>query len=246
LKNGNLHLVAKGTDFEIAEVAEQLAWLGAALQSSDQFRYYICRPELSTVSHDPGIQLYDTHNEPPGPFFRIEFSQSALSLHDMGQLDHSQCWLKLFENMAIVHGFPIPSRPRATFGLEVPLEIAANIIGADKVVPFKDRLIIKGFSTMLYPTKANFEDGTISWHLLESDDGARITYADPKVGKGYNGVQKLQYKDLEIAQHIIGWCQNVENITGKHRVEIEILLSLLTVCDLQVQRTQVMRSGPRI
>jgi hypothetical protein len=118
--------------------------------------------------------------------------------------------------MTIARGFPIPSRPTATPGLEIPLDIAADIIGAEKVVLFKARLLIKGFSTMLYPTKVDFEDGTISWHLLENDNGSRISYADPRVGNDFHdGVDGLRYEGLQTARNIIGWCQHVENVTGK-------------------------------
>ena len=39
LEKGSLYLDVKGIDFEIAEVAEQLAWLGSALQPSGKSRY---------------------------------------------------------------------------------------------------------------------------------------------------------------------------------------------------------------
>ncbi|KAH0553085.1 hypothetical protein GP486_006726 [Trichoglossum hirsutum] len=98
---------------------------------------------------------------PSEPFFLADFFRSPLILDETRQPDSSQRWKKLFENMAIARGFPIPPRPNAIPSLEIPLDIAANIVGAEKVVLFKARLLIKGFSTMLYPTKINFEDGTI-------------------------------------------------------------------------------------
>ncbi|KAH0553084.1 hypothetical protein GP486_006725 [Trichoglossum hirsutum] len=42
-----------------------------------------------------------------------------------------------------------------------------------------------------------------------------MSYADPRVGDGlHDGVDRLQYEDLQAARHIIGWCQNVKNVTG--------------------------------
>ncbi|KAH6871521.1 hypothetical protein B0T10DRAFT_260746 [Thelonectria olida] len=231
LEKGCLRLDTKGTYFEIAEVAEQLAWLGSALQPSCQSRHCVCEPRLSTVFHVPyeaGHELHDIQRGPSEPYFLINFLQSPLVLADTGKPDSNQCWKKLFNNMTIARGFPIPSRPSATPGLEIPLDIAADIIGEKRAVPFKARLLIKSFSTMLYPTKVDFEDGTISWHLLENDDGSRISYADPRVGNGFrDGVDRLRYKDLETAQNIIGWCSSVENVTGTTRAKYTIRTSNL-------------------
>lgn len=210
-----LCLDARGIDFEIAEIAEQLAWLGSALQPPSQSRYCICEPNLSTFfPYEAGHELEDVRRRSSEPYFHIEFLQ--LPLTDCEDSDSSHCWKNLFGNMTIARGFPIPSRPSVTPGLQIPLDVAADIIGAEKVVLFKNRLLIKGFSAMLYSTKVDFEDGTISWHLLESDNGSRISYADPRVGNGfYDGVGGLRYEDLQTARNIIGWCQNVENVTGK-------------------------------
>ena len=157
--------------------------------------------------------MNELHGEEPS--IVISFSQLPLVLANGEELDNSECWKNLFGTMAIAHGFPIPSRPAATPGLEIPLNIAADIIGAEKVILFKARLLIKGFSTMLYPTKVEYADATIVWHLIESKNGSRISYADPRVGNGSrDGVSRLQYEDLQTARNIIGWCQIVKNVTG--------------------------------
>lgn len=204
LESESLCLDVHGTDFEIAEVAEQLAWLGSALQPRNRQNFCVYSPAIS-------FSKIDNQN-----CFFIMFPQTPDKDIQLPNTQSSDCWKRLFAYMPIVRGFPIPSRPNGMPGLDIPLDIAAHALGADRVVRFKSRLLVKGLSTVLYLTKADLDTGTISWHILDDRRHSRISYADPRIGDGArDGVEGLQPEDLEHAQHIIGWCPELENLTGK-------------------------------
>ncbi|KAK5994856.1 hypothetical protein PT974_03242 [Cladobotryum mycophilum] len=220
LGHDGLHLNADGIEFDIASIAEQLAWFACALQPSDRESSCFYQPHLNFKS--PSSQIMS----PVSGAIHCHISGLEQSALDKGEDANSNlCWQKLFETTSIAQGFPVPSRPKDAHGLEIPLNIAASIIGAQNVVKFKSRLVIKGFDSLLYSSKVDISDEgyTITWHLIETEDGSRISYADPRVGNGFHDfVDGLQYEDMQGAQHIVGWCRHVKNMTGTSKAEYSI------------------------
>jgi hypothetical protein len=119
----------------------------------------------------------------------------------------------MFNNITITKGFPIPTRSNVGPGIDMPLDMAASLISAPRIVQFNDRLLIKGFSAMLYPT--NYFEDIVVWHLLINPEDERISYADMRARKGIHiSTNKLNYGILEDARHIIGWCSYVKSFAG--------------------------------
>lgn len=85
----------------------------------------------------------------------------------------------MFRNPVVVKGYPIRARTNPNTGLEVPLNVIAGLVRSKRADSFDGKLYIKGFSTLLVPTKRHTD--TLIWHLLYNKDGNRISYLDNTV-----------------------------------------------------------------
>src|SRR5436190_17156383 len=127
----------------IVQLAQQLGWIGAALQISP-YGEQIVYSEASVVAKD-------TH---PGPSFSITFSFRHL------HKEEKPCWLPMFCGAVIAYEFPIPER-NTELGLEIPLEVMAAIGGVCHAVEFEGSVVLKGFSLMFVPIKQS--EDRIQW-----------------------------------------------------------------------------------
>ncbi|KAK6826419.1 hypothetical protein RU639_005434 [Aspergillus parasiticus] len=199
-----------GIGESIAEIGEQLAWLGAALRSSPHdSRISYCTPFISSASVEntsgPTSQAPPITRISCGIDFKLNDQQQANPPLSVGQ-----CWHHLFRNPIVVTGFPIPYRSRQGTGLEVPLNILAGIVHASRVDAFRDKLFIKGFSSLLIPTEHIRDQNQILWHLRYNVHGDRISYLD--------GIEShaghITLADLESSRHILGWCSDARCYAG--------------------------------
>jgi hypothetical protein len=81
---------------------------------------------------------------------------------------------------------------------------------------FCDNVFIKGFCTMLVPTK--YSNGTVHRHVLFNEDGSRIPFTDPRVHDvvGDFDLRKHQtLSNIRSARHIVGWCEDAADYVGK-------------------------------
>lgn len=205
-----------GSAYSIAEVGEQLAWLGSALRPSpnpDQITY--CQPHASyfEIIHDTQVSKAQYAAKIKAKIFFTE----TLSARTNGD-----CWQDLFRSGVVVEGYPIPRRPEtgATSGLEIPLPMMASLAQASYVNTFLNRLIIKGFSAMLVPTELHA--GVVMWHLVHNENGDRISYLDTTVVP----VQGLMAGQLSQARHILGWCSDAKYLAGMYTCTINLLHGL--------------------
>ncbi|KAK3339826.1 hypothetical protein B0T25DRAFT_466620 [Lasiosphaeria hispida] len=171
--DGQLNLDATGSVFSVAEVAEQVAWIGAALRSSpsdDQAAYVSARILDLRLS---GTSVFGNVHTTSGSC-RIEFDTELL--HDAELAVAGKCWRGMFGNPVIVRGFPIPRRADTDTGLEVPLDMVARLTNCQRVVNFAGTTFIKGFAAML--TAVKVVGDTVYWHLSYNADGSYISYAE--------------------------------------------------------------------
>jgi hypothetical protein len=109
----------------------------------------------------------------------------------------------------IARGFPIPKRPEEGTGVEIPLDVMAALADGRYINSFQSKIYMKGFSTMLVPTKKSGD--TLVWHLLYNDrPKSRISYLD--CGMPHANVT---LGDLEQSRHIVGWCSDVSLLIGE-------------------------------
>ncbi|UNI18220.1 hypothetical protein JDV02_004502 [Purpureocillium takamizusanense] len=210
---GVLCVSVHGTDYEIAEVSEQLGWLGSALRTPAQKGgLSICYSELT--AGPPGLNQSES-----GSAFsmRLEFSEKQIDL-DTGL---NMCWKGFFRNLTIARGYPIPSRPDRFDGLQIPLHHAANIIRARRLDRFRSRYMVKGYSSVLYPTRVDRLDKFITWHFIGNRGDSHLSYADLRIGHGEDeeSVRSLQQNDIENASHVIGWCPDVKKVAGTRHAD---------------------------
>lgn len=101
-------------------------------------------------------------------------------------------------------------------GLEITLDTLATLLQTRRVTIFGDRVLLKGFCTMLVPTQ--YAGGTVFWHVLFNEDGSRISFADgrvPDVAGAFDLRKALNIRTVETTRHIVGWCARVKSNAGK-------------------------------
>jgi len=189
LENAFLEATIKGSADSVAEVAEQIGWLGAALRESDD--------ENSMALCMPTIKIH--HPAPPDK----TISGGCLGFPIRKIADTAatgQCWHKLFRNPVIVEGYPITKRTRYGTGLEIPVSMMSILAKVPRLHEFLGRRLLKGFSTAVVPTE-KLED-SILWHLHYTEDGNRLPYPD------FKSISTVDVRLDEVVKgrHILGWC----------------------------------------
>lgn len=221
-------VTAYGPMTSVVELGEQLAWLGAALRTPPQGHgLACCCPFISFPADDRDLSLYMKGWRPVVKFkigFRDEIQQ------DPGRLN-GICWHNLFKNPMVVKGYPIPAKVETGTGAEIPFNIMAGMARAQRVECFKGMTFVKGFSTLLVPTKRTGD--MIFWHLFYNKDGQRISYLDSTITSlGY-----AKSLDLEQCRHVLGWCEDAAFYAGRilHKI---VSKNVANACSPQVQQKQ--------
>lgn len=204
-RQSKLMIEVVGTHSSITEIGEQLGWLGSAIRTSGT--------ELGIVSCYPVIQVYqepitDSKSE---PFLenrcRITFHSQEMA--KSAETTNGQCWHNMFRHPVVVHGYPIPRRTEFDSGLELPLSMMAGLARTRYINTFENKLVIKGFSTMLFPTRRSGD--VLIWHLLYNEDGGHISYQNLS---SYH-VEAVSIQDLENLRHVVGWCAEAKYFAGQ-------------------------------
>jgi hypothetical protein len=223
---------AFGTGDSVAEIGEQLAWLGAALRSSTyKLGVAYCTPFVSDIHFDNA-----SHSVSGTPCWsdvlcKIDFIMQEKEEHL--EPSNGQCWHNMFRNPVVVKGYPIRCRSEPDTGLEIPLNIMAGLARTRRVNTFNGKLFIKGFSTILVPTRHSGD--LLIWHLLYNKDGNRISYLDNTVAHA----EHVSVFDLEKARQVLGWCSEIKYYAGRNDVEIIKGFFLLTYTVSQGRRMPI-------
>ena len=200
-----------GDAFAIAEIGEQLAWLGAALRSATT--------EAGLMSCTPYIQAFQPYSVP-----RIEYGSSIpvnkvvccigfrLAEAPADFSGQGSCWRALFRNPVMVDGYPIPRNPTPGSGAQVPLDISGALINSDRFVKWAGTTFIKGFSAILVATKVVGE--TILWHLVHNEDGSYISHTDPRVPRWPESADPFVLESMAHFRHVVGWCDKIISHAG--------------------------------
>src|SRR4051812_47563678 len=159
LENAFLEATIEGCADSVAEVVEQIGWLGAALRESEDEKIMVCMPTIN-IHH------------PPLPGNTITRGSLGFCIRKIADTTTTgQCWHKLFRNPVIVEGYPITKRSTYRTGLEMPVSMMSILAEGSRLHQFLGKRLLKGFSTAVIPTK-KLED-SILWHLYYTDDGSR-------------------------------------------------------------------------
>ncbi|RGP77969.1 pfs domain [Fusarium longipes] len=199
----SLTVHVKGIADSIATIGQQIGWLGAALRSSySNSGPGECEPIFRMLKHHDGT----------GKCY-IQYFMKTL---EPAEHKNGQCWRAIFQNPVIVLGYPIPKRKRYESGLDIPLNVMAELTSAPRIHKYGDYYCLKGFSTALVPTKKI--DDMVFWHLYHSSDGRRLPYPDPTTITRTD----LSIQDLTTARHVVGWCSNAKFMAGTPGMNYDI------------------------
>jgi len=203
----------------VAEIGEQLAWLGAALRPgpSNMEHAIYCVPKIGIQPSPSSVALNQStkHDSDCIVHFNIDFGFEDCEPSSIGESEQSgRCWHGFFRRPVIVRGFPILSRPKRSTGLEMPLNMMTALADTKCIQKFGGKLFTKGFSTMLVPTEVC--DGLLLWHLLHTKDAnTRISYLDCHFEHA-----KVELAELHTYRHVVGWCSEVISHVGKWEVDV--------------------------
>ncbi|KAI1094982.1 hypothetical protein F5B19DRAFT_505096 [Rostrohypoxylon terebratum] len=201
---------ARGIPEFLVELVEQVAWLGAALQPSPPGTgVFRIKPRTKHI----GSSIFSKRQRVEQKF-AIKYQVEDDTVKP--QSPEGRCWHPLFVNPIIVQGFPISERCETGTGLEMPLNMLVELAGARYIDTFQSRVFIKGFSTMLVPTKQSGD--LLCWHLLlNSDPNKRISYLDCDIENTC-----IEMNALEHYRHVLGWCSDALSIAGTTRANYDI------------------------
>ena len=209
-ENSKLTLTAVGNVFSVAEVAEQISWIGAALRSSpsDEDAAY-CTPHITALRIDKAISAGQAAATSGN--CRIGFKLEIV--HDNELAKAGKCWRGMFGNPVIVRGYPIPCRPEADTGLEISLDLVSGLTNCQRIVNFAGMTFIKGFAAMLAAVRTIGD--VVFWHLCYNPGGEYISYEDVRMQRNLSQTQHLSIDVLQRSRHIVGWSDSVKNYAGR-------------------------------
>jgi hypothetical protein len=120
----------------------------------------------------------------------------------------------MFRNPVMVNGFPIANNSNTGLGIEMPLNMMAELAGAAKAVEFQGKVVIKGFSTMLVATKLLGD--MLVWHYLFNSNRDRISFLDIAL----EGTDDMSLLQLDNVRHVVGWSPDCMYNAGKRLQEM--------------------------
>lgn len=198
-RTSSIEVEVGGTAASIAEIGEQIAWVGAALRPS-------C-VESGIATCTPHAHIDDTMTPAT---CTVSFTMEEYKKSGAVPIN-GQCWHELCQNPVLVVGFPIPTRSPRALGLEVPLDILSGLTKCPRVNMFLGRYYLKGFSSAVM-AKENL--GTeVLWHVYFSPDGSRLPYPVLESETEDAGFG-IDMNELRRARHIVGWCSKAEFFAG--------------------------------
>lgn len=214
--NASVVFTVTGAGHSVAEIGEILAWIRAALSLS-KFPAGVC------VS-DPVLKSKAISSRPKPPdtdivadckiFSTIGTAEHRAASHP-GYLELGNCWADLLGNTVYVRGYPTTRRAEPNTGMEISLATMITLARSRRLNRFKGLFCIKGYCSIILPTRRKGD--FIYWHLITNSDGKYMSYTDEKVRRLWKEYpQDLSTRILAKSRHILGWCENIQNVTGMY------------------------------
>ncbi|KAH8895964.1 hypothetical protein GQ53DRAFT_604704, partial [Thozetella sp. PMI_491] len=210
IENSKFLVQVVGIGDSVAEVAQQFAWMGAALRSSPyESGIAMCSPVVRNTRLEPGNakgkaakpEAYATIS------CTIEFDiQPPL---DPAQRTAGHCWHSMLRNPVMVRGYPILAKHSAGLGLEMQLNVMARLAGSNHASEFDGKVFLKGFSAMLVATQIA-RDITL-WHYFFNAKGERLSYFDHDL----ECIKPISLQQFGKARHVVGWCVECDSYAGR-------------------------------
>ncbi|KAI8941540.1 hypothetical protein NX059_002756 [Plenodomus lindquistii] len=190
----------------LIEMAQAFAWLGCTLRMSSTGGLAYSHSSIALSSANT--------EEPYGQSYDLTFHESEI--HGTEDI----CWLQMFSGAVIAPGFPAAARGKEV-GLELPLQLLAELGGVRHAVVYEGGVVLKGFSHMFVPILK--EENRIQWHAISSKDSeVRLTYADGLAQCLSRAlVDEVSLEDAQKCRAFLGWCSRVEVRLGSDAANYE-------------------------
>lgn len=203
-------IVAKGQVDFLSDVGEQLGWLGSALRSSSLSQgVATCIPRLSSIH----IRQGNTTSK-SAIFASCRMSFFTKGVVEVNSVSRGFCWASLFRNPVLVAGYPIAHRADPETGIEISPSAMAELVQSRQFVSLGGKIILKGFCSLLVATSVAVD--VVLWHFIFDPTGNRISYYDSRLEDlEYETLDGLALRDLEARRHVLGWCCDVKEYSGK-------------------------------
>ncbi|PGG95740.1 hypothetical protein AJ79_09893 [Helicocarpus griseus UAMH5409] len=200
-----------GGPYFVSEVAEQIGWLASALRASPVSQ--------GMVACYPHVENFHVRTKDEGTPTAMVIGSCRIAFdfqEDLGIRNSVRgfCWGPLFANSILVMGYPIPQRSEPKTGLEMSLGTMACLIRSQQVVQWGEKIIMKGFSSLLVATLVT--TNVVVWHLfVNRNPSERISYIDPRLDRvDIRTPERLSLRIVEQSRHIIGWCTKATDFCG--------------------------------
>ncbi|OAR00420.1 hypothetical protein LLEC1_05098 [Akanthomyces lecanii] len=208
-ENSHVLISAVGNRDIITQVIQAFTWISCAVRADPSVEgLWECIPIFApaeAVKTQPGTRAFVVH------CFTRPISWT---------IQPGRCWQNMFQGAVLASGFPTSGRAIKGLGLEMPLNMMAELGGSQRVTKWNDKIFIKGFSTMLVAIKS--VGNILVWHYLYSQPGTRISYMDCT-----QPVESVNMARLRSFRHVIGWCSSSMYCVGSPDANYNIRNSYL-------------------
>ncbi|KAK5682553.1 hypothetical protein LTS10_005681 [Elasticomyces elasticus] len=182
----------------IIEVAEQLAWLGAACAAS----VYPDRPSYRKARYRNA-----------GPALDPDSDRFEISYEDKEVDTAFYCWSSLFRNPSIACDFPARHREPGFPGLEMSVDMMIKLGDLLWATVFAEKFMLKGLSSMFYPVVR--EAHNVVWHFVCRKNKQVLPYeAAQDSCAGPDALAGMSTAWLHDARHFVGWTPHAASMLG--------------------------------
>ena len=194
--------VRGSVDF-VADIGDQLGWLASTLRESPvEDGLLSCFPKVKRFQATVNAIIVTCELD-----FELATSQDII----LGSPGF--CWARLFRNPLLVTNYPVRPRDMPNTGLEISLDLMAEVIRSRQLTSIGGRIMLKGFCSLLVAT-AEAGDAVL-WHYIYNSTSERISYNDPRLESIHNGMPEgIALEGLEARRHIVGWCSDIREYSG--------------------------------
>lgn len=142
ISDSNLIITAIGPAQFIAECAEQVAWLQAAVDSNNRNLAGYCAPLITNYRVDTERSRSKQLKYKGYCIIATDFTPLANPTDAMPQ--KRSWWQDLVGKSVVIQGFPISRRPKAYPGLELSFELLLSSVRADEAIIDDGLVLLKG------------------------------------------------------------------------------------------------------
>ncbi|KFZ11289.1 hypothetical protein V502_07623 [Pseudogymnoascus sp. VKM F-4520 (FW-2644)] len=221
IRGSHFIITAIGPAQFIAECAEQLAWLQAALHSSNKSISGYCAPSIINYKVDTRYSRskqikYKGHCD-------IGVEISPLANPTDAVLQKQSWWHNAVGKSTAIQGFPISRRPEAYPGLELSFELLLSSIQTNKAIIDDGLVLLKGPKLTLQLFKDT--DGVFLWRPFHPRDKICACRKHHKRISLNIPYCSIDLRRLRTGRHILGVCtdlltiaENSEGMSEKPRL----------------------------